>query len=725
MKSKMQKLIPFILAVMIDFLLLNCRFSKVTTDIGNTSSNSIRKTWEQVPLRTEEQKEAGLIGGEGMQLIWGLGFAPSNPEVLYLVSDTSQVWKSEDGGNSWEMRHKGFLANGGISLAIDPANENVVFVAGSQHDLGYSDHVADGVYRTQDGGENWELVEQTRFYRLENLKGGVNFAFSGNSIVYAGTHKEGLLKSTDGGDAWSSLDVLSDTKILDLQVNPQDSSVLFIASETGLFKLTDRAEITLEQIGSDLPDVPRAVAINPNDSDIMYVSAGNSGIQKSTDGGNTFAACNNGLEPLDWDNGYEATYLAMSPVNPDYLYVSFYMLGGNHPYYTHDGGESWHAPTVMDNGDLVYGINDDKGGEYWGTPIVASPIDENVAIASGAANHIEKTTDGGNTWTYSGNGYTGGRASAGSTSFGWDLSDPDRFAVFLTDFGAVLTEDGGSTFRNLRTGRYDDAKAASVGAIDPTPGSGVIVAAIGSNISHVIAVTRDEGETWTLISGTDDYYDFIAFHPQNPNIIYAGKYKSSDKGYTWDEMSREVSAVFRGDGDVVYAIETEDYETTIFKSTDGGITWGQPYGVGPFCDVEEIAIDPGEQDRIYVATLWEGVFIWDGSTWLHKTETSGFERDRFGTLSTKSIAIDPRHPNVVYAARWIAFRGHANGVFRSLDYGQSWEDVTFNLDSEFTPWSISVNPHNGCVYIGSSHGTWRLPPPYHDRVYLPVVLRNN
>ena len=50
-------------------------------------------------------------------------------------------------GNSWEMKHKGFLANGGVSLAVDPRDEDFVLAAGSQHDWGNSNDFADGIYK--------------------------------------------------------------------------------------------------------------------------------------------------------------------------------------------------------------------------------------------------------------------------------------------------------------------------------------------------------------------------------------------------------------------------------------------------------------------------------------------------------------------------------------------------------------------------------------------------
>jgi len=619
------------------------------------------------------------------------------------------------------MKHRGFLANGGVSLAVHPTDENLVLVAGSRHDncqpIPCSDDDADGIYRSIDGGNNWELKHQTHFFRPEEKKGGVNFAFASGNIVYAGTHEDGLLKSTDAGASWQALGVLVGRMILDVKLHPQDPSTLLLAVESwtepdaGLFRYSDSTQV-LEAIGVGLPnpDFPRAIAINPNQPNTVYVTVGPSGVYRSTDGGNTFAA-HNGTPGNELVPGETATFLALSPVNPDHLYVSLYAMGGDHPFYSLDGGYTWQVPAEIDATNMMSAVNDDAGGEYWGTPIALHPHDENVAFAMAAADYLARSTDGGTTWSYSSNGYYGGRANVISFA----QNDPQRFALFLTDFGVLATQNSGATFTNLRTSRFNDAKAASAGAIDPTDFR-MIVAAAGSNTQQDLMVTTNEGQDWTVVPGTADYYSFIGFHPQNADVIYAGKFRSDNHGVTWVQKSNRVSALYPANGDIVYAVQDHNGVARIAKSTNRGDTWITPYGsidtgtVSVSQDaVQAVVIAPNDEDRVYVATLWEGVFIWNGSGW--DRPTSGFDPDRFGTLSTASIAIDPNRPKVVYAGRWLAFRGQANGVFRSLDYGQSWQNITYNLGPEFTAWSVSVSPHDGTVYVGSSHGTWKLPPP--------------
>jgi photosystem II stability/assembly factor-like uncharacterized protein len=359
----------------------------------------------------------------------------------------------------------------------------------------------------------------------------------------------------------------------------------------------------------------------------------------------------------------------------------------------------------MDKDRLIYDVNFEEGGEYWGTPVAAHPLDGDCAISSGAGNHIEKTTDGGDEWAFSGSGYCGGRV--GGHGFSFDPFDEDRFAFFLIDFGAVLTQDGGSTFSNLQLAG-SAGKTIQCGAIDPAQGSQTIIAAVGDWDTRTIAVSDDNGSTWDFRTGTEDDHEVILFHPQDTSVVYAGGFRSLDKGQTWQAVSHDISALSGGNGDIVYAIDG----VRIAKSVDRGNTWSFPYDDLPG-NVTNIAVDPADQDRVYALVEWFGLYIWSasGSTWMHKTELDGLEPDRFGTQDARSIAIDPNLPNVVYVGKWIAYRGHANGVFRSVDSGETWTNITGNLGPEFNVESLAVNPHDSYVYLGSSHGTWRLPPP--------------
>jgi photosystem II stability/assembly factor-like uncharacterized protein len=669
--------------------------------------------WESVPIRSISQKNAGLLGGEGMQMIQSIAYAPTNPQVLYLVSDTSQVWKSIDGGKVWKMKHNGFYANGGLSVVVDPLNENIVFVAGS---IGYPsnrDKFSDplcGIFRTTDGGANWKLVKKTSYFKRDaGDNGGKYFAFAipisevgKGKTIYAGTYNDGLLKSTDGGDTWICCG-LKGMNIYDIRTKSNNQSIVFLATTQGFYKYDDNAG-TMNKIGDGLPDYPRTICINPKNPSIIYAAVGKNGVYWSTDNGMKFSKRDKGLPA-----GKEYTHISLSPANPDYLYVSINRSNKLNPFWSHDGGATWHAPNTLDQGELsLVGEN-----RFFSGQIEPHPNNPDIAItaANGKARVI-KTIDGGIDWFYSGEGYTGGSMRGGRSSLSF-YNDTKKMIFFLIDHGPALTVDGGETFKMLDVPRID-ATTTPVGAVSSLLDTDIIVTAVGGWGKQTLVLSRNDGKNWKVIPGTEDRYKFISFHPQKPNIIYAQGFISKDTGNSWKRLSQKIYAVFRSNGDIVYAIEEfGENKSVIRRSNDQGETWTTPYEVLPVKaeNINEIDVDPLNPDRIYVASN-SGFYIYNGKNWVEKDERSGLSKDHFGLMCFKCVTVDPKHPEVVYTGRWAPGRGQSNGVFRSTNHGKTWENITYNLGQPIRIGSVSVSPHDGTVYIGSSHGTWKLPPPY-------------
>lgn len=146
----------------------------------------------QVVLRTPQQFKRGLLGGEGMQQIQSLCYAPSLPSIAYMGTDTSQVWRSDNGGKTWKHSSVGFASHGALSLLVHPLRSEVVWAIGSlgekkeRYEKFRNKAVEEGIYRSIDAGQNWELLRKmgsyktTRcgsgsFWGLLNLLGGESF----------------------------------------------------------------------------------------------------------------------------------------------------------------------------------------------------------------------------------------------------------------------------------------------------------------------------------------------------------------------------------------------------------------------------------------------------------------------------------------------------------------------------------------------------------------------
>lgn len=725
-------------------LLLITIFTFISLGCGMKSQTQPeKKLWKKLPLRTLAQREAGIMGGEGMQMVFSISYAPSNPDIAYFASNTSQVWKSTDEGYSWQSKRIGFRSNGGVSLVVDPENEDVVFVSGSRHSTsGNLISPVDGIYRTLDGGGSWQLVKQTAYFAN---KEGQHFVFDPRSFngmrhmtVYAGTHKEGLLKSIDGGESWSVLG-MEGIWILDLELNLDNSTntiVLYVATKQGLYKVVDNGTVTISQLGNDLPDYPRTIALNPQsdpNNDIVYAAVGIYKVYKSTNGGQTFISKSMGLPSIP--SGREYKIIDISKADYDYLYVSVEMWGGNNPFYSHDGGESWQQPTDLNVNGLHF-----IDGTYFSGNAATHPTDPDTALHYFSGGKITKSTNGGETWRYSGNGYMGARRSINKTSTYFDPANPDRKIFFLIDFGPAITEDNGDTWELLPIPRVNGAKSTPVGTVDPN-NQDIIITPIGGWSSQDISKSTDGGQNWTVFENTTNNYRFISFHPQDSNYVYAGTFDSGswisrDGGNTWgswDKLTAEwrnaklenksIRAVYPGNGDIVYAFEAcvdtdnpvegcTTYKSILWRSDNNGKNWTQ-ITVNPFkSNVYDVDIDPLNSNRLYVAREG-GFWVFDGAGWTETGESGGIPRESFGdnhTLSVNNVVVDPVNTNIVYAGMWAPGYGHRQKfIYRSIDYGQTWQDIGYNLGEYSNVWSLAVDPESGDLYICIDHGNYVLP----------------
>ncbi|BBO17633.1 conserved hypothetical protein [Candidatus Brocadia pituitae] len=684
--------------------------------------------WQQVPIRTSAQKAAGLSGGEGWQMIFDISYASSNPNVVYFVTDTTQVWKSTDGGISWQRKGGDYPAQGGASIVVDPNNENIVYVAGSV--MGWWSCVADhieGIIRSTDGGNTWTLVKKAHFHRSHS--NGKKLAFAG-STIYAAPATGGILKSTNG-TTWNLLNKSGGGYILDtlnlnnIVVHPTDNTILFVSATDGLYKIVDSgSSATVTKIGTGLPvGAVYQLQIDPRTPNTMYIAAGSKGVYRSTDGGLNFSARNNGLSnPISL--GGTACFLVMSPVNSNRLIVTFKEIFGKHLYYTNDGGASWTQTANMDEQNAygwisgsLFGWTNNLSGIDNGTPSIAfHPANQDIALVAGWGNQIKRTTDGGVTWKYSNTGYSG--ASAGTqmsaTPIAWDRNNSKRAVFSHTDFGSLITTNNEDTFTAIMDVTWKGKKAShAVAMLDD-----IVVQSVGQWDSSVVVISRSSGTSWAIVSGTEDAdYKAIFAHPQNSNIVYAQKFKFTNiqTSNTFTTLTRPILEIFKGDGNIVYSHSG----STIYKSIDQGNTWTNPYpplNLTNGFSISQIAIDPTDQDRIYVAVKGKGVYIINntvakGGTAILKNAENGIAKDQFGGINILAVTVDPNNSNIVYAGAFAGWAGKSNGVFRSLDKGNTWVNINGNLGAYLNIHNLTVNPFDSFVYLNGPTGTWKLPPP--------------
>ncbi|HYT75721.1 MAG TPA: hypothetical protein VEL79_13285, partial [Vicinamibacterales bacterium] len=259
-----------------------------------------------------------IFDSQHVASIGAIAVAPSNPDVIYVGSGEADMrdsiqfgdgmYRSTDAGKTW--KHIGLETTRQIGrVIVHPHDPNIVYVAALGHP--YGPHADRGVYRSADGGANWQKV----LYKSDSV-GAIDLAFdpSNPQTVYAAMWAvrrppwfiyapangpgSGLFKSTDGGKTWNPLtkglpaEGLGRIGIAISPANPRRIYVVADAKEGGLFR-SDDAGATFMKTSGDERIWSRGwyfekVSVDPRNSDVVYVP--NTGVYRSVDGGKTWGA---------------------------------------------------------------------------------------------------------------------------------------------------------------------------------------------------------------------------------------------------------------------------------------------------------------------------------------------------------------------------------------------------------------------------------------------------
>jgi photosystem II stability/assembly factor-like uncharacterized protein len=243
-------------------------------------------------------------------------------------------------------------------------------------------------------------------------------------------------------------------------------------------------------------------------------------------------------------------------------------------------------------------------------------------------------------------------------------------------------------------------------AVHPNNRSHYFVAAASGGVWK----TTNAGTTWTPVFDGDGSYSIgcVVLDPKNPDVVWVGTgennsqrsvgygdgvYKSTDAGKTWKNVGLKTSehvgkiVIDPRNSDVVYVAAQGPLwgpggERGLFKTTDGGKTWKNVLSISENTGVTDVVLDPRNPDVLLAAAYQRRRHVWtlinggpecaihkstDGSAHWTKLKT-GLPTEELGRIG---LAVAPSKPDVVYAS--IEAADKKGGIFRSTDFGETWE----------------------------------------------------
>ena len=681
--------------------------------------------WRPLPIRSQQEFEQGMPGGEGEQHPHSIAGSLFHPDHIYLSHDVSGCWRSNDAGETWvKTPDEGLFLQFGQSIQVDPNDPDIVFLT-VDNSYNYLAQEFEGVYRSGDGGDTWQHVLHSNV----NYNSGLHRIYRSNiaydlascdgnnpaSRWYAAFPSNGLFRSEDSGLTWegpvSSLG--GHATIYCVVAHPADGQTVFVGSSNGLLRSDDKGA-DLASIG-DLPAGPvSSIALHPQETNTVFAVVRNIGLYKSTNSGEAFEMV------MDWP----ATKIILNPGSPDVLYL----VGlDKQSAYSHNGGTTWQA---FGEATTFPGLGRENGWRRWIdgdlSGLVPNPKNAEEAVAYSRST-LFKTTDGGATWQESATGFTGNAWSWWNGAAAFDPLNADRFAFFNNDVGMRITLSGGDYFQpNTNPNAWSwyssgliDWIGAYAGDFQPLENSKVIVASVGNYWKTQLMRTTNNGQSWTLVTQGDDQANqnlYIAFHPHDPNVVYAGNKISKDAGKTFQPFVfprgyalPTLVGMCRNEPDVIFAMNKS--RTAILRSSDRGDSWevyAQPgWAFKRLDDLPTFAADPVNPDLIYTLDQNYDLARFDGTNW-RSLGVLDLADGHSAVNFVRTVTIDPNNPDIIYAGM---FESGISCIFRSLDGGSEWEDISANLPRCGMS-AMKVNPHTGELYKGSTIGTWIYPSAY-------------
>ena len=630
---------------------------------------------------------------------------PENRSVWYVAVGSGGVWKTVNAGTTWEPI---FDAEGSYSVGavtLDPNNPEVVWVGTGENVSGRHVGYGDGIYRSRDGGKTWTNMglgdsQHIGMIRVHPEDSNIIYV-AAQGPLWSGGGDRGLYKTIDGGENWEFL--LGGgryTGVSEVHLDPRDPDVLYAVTwqrlrtvaalmdggpETAIHKSTDGGA-SWRKLSKGLPETAMAktgLAVSPIDPDVIYATIEldrrKGGFWRSSDGGESWEKRNDYLSGGTGPHYYQELFA--SPHTFDLVYQADVFM-----HYTPDGGKNF-----------VKTSRDAKHSDHHA--LAFDPKDPNYLIA-GTDGGVYESFDKGETWKFISNlpvtqyykvsvdndlpFYNIYGGTQDNNSHGGPSRTNDVSGIRNSDWYVTLTADGHQSFADPDNPDiiYAEWQEGNLTRFDRRTGESVY---IQPQAERGQPAERFNWDAPILISPHD-----------SKRLYFASQrvWRSDDRGDSWTAISGDLSR----DEDRMLA-------PMMGRQWSYDAAWDM-YAMSKYGTVTSLAESPLVEGLLYAGTDDGNIQVSEdgGQNWRKVDKLPGVERKFF----VNDIRADLHDPDTVY----VVVDQHKIGdfapyVFKSTNRGKSWRSIASDLPERHVAWRI-VQDHvkPGLMFLGTEFGVF-------------------
>ena len=628
-----------------------------------------------------------------------LAVNPGNPSEYYVAAASGGVWKTTNAGTTFTPI---FDAQGSYSIGcitLDPTNANVIWVGTGENNNQRAVAYGDGVYRSEDGGKSWKnmgLKQSEHIGRIVVDPTDANIVYvAAYGPLWSSGGDRGIYKTTDGGKTWNRiLHVSEHTGFSEIHMDPRHPKLLYATAHQRQRKV------------------------------FTYIGGGpESGFYRSGDGGITWNKVTNGLPSGDLGR----FSMAISPVDPDVLYMMVEAREGGGTFISRDRGASWSKQSSVHT-----------SGNYY-TRLFCDP--KNIDKIYSIDTYMQVSLDGGKSFQL-----LGEKSKHVDNHAMWINPNNTNHYLIGCDGGLYESFDGGANWNfkpNLPLTQFYKAATDNAYPFYHIHGGTQDNNSLGGP-SRTISANGIMNSDWYFTSTGDGFESQI--DQTDPTIIYAqsqygglSRYdRKTGENYPIQKEEAEGEPAYRWNWDAPLVISRFDNKriyhaaNKVFRSDDRGNTWktispdlsrqidrNKLEVMGKVWSVDAVAKNQSTDIYGQISTLTESPL--DQNILFAGTDDGNMHVTTNGGTSWTALALPAGVPANAYVYQMLAsshdrntvyavFNQHRYGdfkpyIYRSKDQGKTWAALQNNLPERGSVYSVAEDHVNGnLLFAGTEFG---------------------